>query len=498
MLNVEDILGLSTDVRQFTPKKLETDKIWPFPEKPARDVQIEALKAAEGKFGFCFFMRQRLGKTLTAYAEFTNLRNSNHVDWMFIICPNSLKEQWKDAIEEVNLFEHIFVYQSTNKSKAERFFHKKRTTGVIIINYESMKRFLEEGGWTKIDPLRTYCVADESTKIKDPGTKTAKACLQFGSMCAYTRVLTGKPTANSNADIWAQLQFAKATRRNYTNHKFTFCLHGGYQGRQVVKNINTDLLQEEMAPYCYIAPDKYIKGFEKVYEPLRRVQLSPDQQKQYRTMEDALVLELANDVNITAPIALVKYLRLQQISSGVAGDPNGQQHNLIDPFDNPRIRTVREILDDEVDGKCIIVCRFRLSVDNLVRVLEADGHRVVTLTGGMTNEQIEKNKAEFNGVGADVLIAQLQVLSFGHTLPGPDHFPCKDMIFYENDFSLINRMQCESRPEKYERKIAISYWDMYSSKMDKYIMRRLQQKEDSSLALMNYARSSGLNIHEEE
>lgn len=471
---------------------------WPFPDKPAREVQLEALAAADGKTGFAFFMRQRLGKTLTAYAEFKNLLDKNLVDWFFVICPNSLKEQWRDAIEEVDLYARILVFDSQNKNKLKRFFKNKTRGAVVIVNYESMDAFVKKGGWENIDTFRTYCVADESTKIKDPSTRSAKACLEFADMCRYTRVLSGKPTANSNADIWSQLKFIRATNRTYHHHKYTFCSHGGYMGKTIIDNINTEQLQKEMAPHCYIAPDKYIQGFSKEYEPLRRVNLLPPQQKQYKQMEDELVLALSEDTSITAPIALVKYLRLQQISSGVAGDPDGVQHNLIDPFINPRINVVRDLLDNEIDGKCIIACRFRLSIDNLARVLEADGHKVVVLKGNMSSAEIEEVKAKFNGVGADVLIGQLSVLSYGHTLPGPDHFPCKDMIFYENDFSLLNRMQCESRPEKYERGATISYWDMYCSKMDKYILNSLRKKEEGSLALMGYARETGLRPSTEE
>lgn len=471
---------------------------WPFTSVKPREVQLEALQASEGKFGFAFFMRQRLGKTLTAYAEFMNLREDDRVDWMFIICPNSLKRQWRDAIEEVNIYESILVYDSQSKRRADRFFKRNKKGGVIIINYESMKSFLKDGYGVCFDTLRTYCVADESTKIKDPGNSTSKACLEFSALCTYTRVLAGKPTANSHADIWSQLKFIRATERNYHQHKYTFCICGGYMGRQAVSNINTEMLQKEMAPHVYIAPDKYVKGFQKVYEPLRRVQLLPEQLKQYKQMEDDLVLELGNDTNITAPIALVRYLRLQQISSCVAGDVSGVQHNLVDPFKNPRINVVRGLLDNEIDGKCIIVCRFRLSVDNLVRVLTSDGYNVVTLVGGMSAAEIEEAKASFNGYGSEILIAQMQVLSFGHTLPGHENKPCRDMIHYENDFSILNRMQCESRPEVYGRDEPISHWDMYSSKMDRYIMQSLRKKEDGSLALMNYARSTGFRPTSED
>ena len=72
----------------------------------------------------------------------------------------------------------------------------------------------------RINTIRTYLVADESTKIKDPTKKSSKACLELASICSYKRVLTGKPTANSNADVWSQLKFISATERNYYQHKY--------------------------------------------------------------------------------------------------------------------------------------------------------------------------------------------------------------------------------------------------------------------------------------
>lgn len=465
--------------------------LWPFSNKDPRDVQLEALAAAQGKQGFCYFMRMRLGKTLTAFAEFINLREAGEVDWLVIICPNALKLQWLEAIEEVNEFIPICIYESSAKAKIDYFFKKNKSGGVIIINYESMRAFMAAEYWQRFSTIRTYVCADESTKIKDPTKKSSKACLEFASLCSYKRVLTGKPTANSNADIWSQLKFINATERNFYQHKYYFTIMGGYMGRQSVKNVNEGILKDEMKPYIYIAPDKYIKGFEKVYEPLRKVQLLGEQLNQYKAMEDSLLIELAGDVEITAPIALTKYLRLQQISSGIAGDIEGVQHNLIDPRFNPRIRAVRDILDNEVSNKCIIVCRFKKSIQNLKEELTKDGHKCAIMIGGMGKE-LEDEKRRFNEGDHDILIAQTQVLNFGHTLPGPDTKPCDSVIYYENDFSLINRAQTESRCEKYGRDGAVSYYDFFASKMDKYIISALRRKEDASMALMGYKRSAGI------
>lgn len=473
--------------------------LWPFPDKPPREVQLEALSKGFGKEGFGYLLRMRLGKTLIAFAEYLILKEQNEVDWCFVICPNSIKELWKDSIEEVDLFIPILIYTSQNKDKLKYFFSKNKKGGVIIINYESMKTFMADEYWHLFNTLRTYLIADESTKIKDPAKKSSKACLEFSSLCKYTRILTGRPTANSNADIWSQLKFINSTQRNYYQHKYTFCVHGGYQGRQVVKNINTDMLQKEIEPFVYIAPDKYIKGFEKVYEPMRRINLSGDQLKKYKEMEDSLLFELTDGTSVTAPIALTRYLRLQQISSGVVGDIEGVQHNIVEPHLNPRIQVVKEILENEIENKVIIVCRFRLSISNLEEQLSDQGYKICKLIGGMSPQEMSEQKRLFNEDNDyKILLAQVQVLSYGHTLPGPDNNPCDSMIYYENDFSLLNRAQSESRPEKMERSVPISYYDMFASKMDRYILQALLRKEEASLALMNYSRSHGILNHQEQ
>lgn len=470
--------------------------VWPFSSIEPRDVQLAGLSKGFGKPGFAYFMRQRTGKTWTAFAEFTILKKMGLCKWMVIICPNSLKEQWYSAIEQADMFIPICVHESQNKRKTQHFF-KNAKSGVFIINYESVQAYsrtmdvmLDTLGF---DPTTTYIVADESTKIKEPDAKCTKACVKISNLCKFKRVLTGRPTANNNTDIWAQLKFIGETKRNFFQHKFTFCIMGGFQGQQVVKNINVELLQSELDPISYIAEDKYIRGFKKTYEPMRRVNLAGRLADMYKKMQDELIFGLNDDLNITAPIVLVKYLRLQQIGSGIAGDPTGMQHNLIEPKDNPRIRAVKDILDQETENKVIIVCRFRLSIKNLYEELTSDGHKVCVLNGNMQGKQVEDMKQKFNDTDDhNIMIAQTSVLSFGHTLCGKDDKPCDTMIFFENDFSLINRAQCESRPEKYGRDVSISYFDLFASKMDKYMLQKLIDKEEASLTLMKYAREQGM------
>ena len=463
--------------------------VWPFATITPREVQLEALAKGYGKPGFAYFMRQRTGKTWVAYAEFALLRDQGLCDWFLVICPNNLKQQWADAIKQADPSERCCIYISNEKEKIDKFF-RGRKTGVFIINYESLVTFRRRE--CPFDLSRTYVVADESTKIKEWRNKSTKAAVALASQGQYRRILTGRPTANNNMDIWAQLKFIGCATRNYYSHRATFCVLGGFQGRQVVKSINTQQLKEEIDPISYVAPDKFVDGFIKIYEPLRRVELSGVLLKHYKQMEDDLVTALNEDVSITAPIILTKYLRLQQISSGIVGDDEGNQHNLVEPSHNQRIAEVVGLCENECTNKTIIVTRFRKSLDNLFEVLVAKGYKVAKLNGGMEGVAIEAEKKAFNEGEKNILIGQVQVLAYGHTLPGSEVCPCDSIIFYETDFSLTNRTQCESRPELYGRNLPISIYDLYSTEMDKRILKSIIAKEDASLALLNYARTKGI------
>ena len=122
------------------------------------------------------------------------------------------------------------------------------------------------------------------------------------------------------------------------------------------------------------------------------------------------------------------------------------------------------------------------------------------MVGGMGSE-LDEQKRLFHEGNVDICIAQEQVLAHGHTLYGVNK-RCTDMIYYENSFSLDRRAQSESRPEEYEenptKKAAqkpITYWDFYSSDMDKKIIQALIRKENASMALMGYARGHGVLSH---
>lgn len=464
---------------------------WPFERKP-RQVQIDALNKGHLRKGYAYFMRMRMGKTGTVLADFELHRRAGRVDFAICVVPNSLKLAWVDALGEWGLDLPRCMYEATRKSDADHFF-MFYPQGVFIINYDSLSYFFTNlVEQHNLDLSKCMLICDESTSFKAPDTNRSKILVKHAKHFGYKRILTGKPRANSNLDLWPQLKVIDAIEQGMFSFRATYCYMGGWEGRQIVGDKNNELLQGIIHDHGFIAGDEYLKDLpEKIYMPLVKVEMLPEQAKYYKEMEKDFLASIG-DETCTASIALVKYLRLRQLTSGIY-TPDGQPPtNLMAANENPRVKATLELMDG-TPNKAMVVATFINSLDSLYRMCEAAGYNPALISGGMTPADLHEQKRKFNeDYTCKVIIGQESIMQFGHMLSGPDDCPCDTIIFYENDFSIINRAQSEARPEVLGRKIPIAIYDLYSSGMDKKIIEALRSKENAAIAMMGYARSQGV------
>lgn len=467
--------------------------LWPF-KRPPRRAQADAFSKAYQQRGFAHFLRMRLGKTGLALAEFETYRRQGGCDWMIVVVPNSLKDQWGTVPKEDWAYDIPVFEYNPQKRKLLNDFHKYNGGGLVIINYDSLVSL-----WGKytLDPfLKSGAMIcfDESTMIKEFSVNRSKAAIQ---MCEeggpkFVRVLTGKPQANSHEDLYVQLRVIGAHKdMSHAGFKATFTESSDW-GRGADKN--TDYLKELMDPHVFIAGDEYLGDVpQKTYMPLIKVKMDGEQHERYKQMEAEFLAELADGTTCEAQIALTKYLRLRQASSGFMVDGLSNTVKLVEDKKNPRASALIEMLNLNLQNNAIVVCTFIPSINLLYeRIQKETKFRVAKFAGGMKREEIASIKRSFNTGELDIIVAQESVLNFGHTLPGAAHKPCDIMAFYESSFSLINRAQCECRPEDLDRKTNLAVYDFFTSKMDKYMLSRLREKEDGASALMGYSRSLGI------
>ena len=454
-------------------------------------VQLAALVFSQGKRGVGWFLEQGLGKSLLALAEFERLTEEGETDRAIIITPNTFKQGWADEVVKHGFDFDVHIFRSAKREAATEFC--KRThlcPPVMIFNYEAARMKTVLAGMIKwASRGKTYLVIDESIQIKSNKSAQTKAVHQLAAWSPYTdeplnvrfvRILTGRPTTQGPQDLWGQLRAIGAFQnKNYYAFRGDFCVMGGWKAKQVVSAKNQDQLAANMAPVVFQAKKKdWLPSLPDKRMTIRDYEMSGEQKRQYTSMEQEFLLEIENDV-VTVDVAIAKWAKLAQIQTGFIYDEAGVARELVDPSENPRLQLLLQILEDEVEGKTIVVYRHRAMLMVLIRALAQ--YDPAWIKGGMKPDEVEEQKARFNNdSNCRILLAQCDAAKYGHTLlAGPaEEDRCRTMIFFENSYSADTRDQIEDRIHRRgQTGEYVLYIDLSGSELDRRIVRALQMKD---------------------
>ena len=139
-----------------------------------------------------------LGKTVQAVVAALLLRQTAGSERALVVCPASLKHQWRMEIEKA-CGESARVVDGNREARLELYSGWNR--GFLIVNYELVLRDLEV-----IRATRPHLVIlDEAQRIKNWDTKTAKAVKRLDSPHAF--VLTGTPLENRLGELHSLMEF---------------------------------------------------------------------------------------------------------------------------------------------------------------------------------------------------------------------------------------------------------------------------------------------------
>ncbi len=139
-----------------------------------------------------------LGKTMQAIGSALFLKELKKVKRVFIICPASLKFQWKKEIEKVS---GVSVEIITGPAKERDLQYKNGKSFFAIINYELLYRDYKQLASLFPDMI----ILDEAQRIKNWDTKIAKTIKQLHS--PFKLVLTGTPLENRLPELLSISEF---------------------------------------------------------------------------------------------------------------------------------------------------------------------------------------------------------------------------------------------------------------------------------------------------
>lgn len=140
-----------------------------------------------------------LGKTVQAIATAVMKKKIFGFSRTIIVCPASLKEQWK---QEIAKFSHEEAEIVSGLPEQRTRLYRESKAYFLILNYETIMR-----DWREINRMEPdFIILDEAQKIKNFSTITAQSIKLL--VKKHALVITGTPIENKLIDLYSIVQFA--------------------------------------------------------------------------------------------------------------------------------------------------------------------------------------------------------------------------------------------------------------------------------------------------
>lgn len=443
-------------------------------------VQKAALAASYNKLGFGYFLEMGLGKTFLTLTDFMQLVEQKEATRLVVVCPNSFKGGWVSEIRKQKIDVEPWIFES-GANNAEFLRRNFDRPPVLVINYEAIRRPDSFDFVLKFVKGRdAMIVFDESIQLKGNNTLQTKAAIQLAKAFKYARILSGKPITNGPHDLWGQMRSIKQLDGwNYYSFRNVFCRMGGFKMKKVVGAQNEELLGQTIDPHVFRATkDQWLDLPPKMYT-IRNYSLTPEQRAQYNSMYNEFVTWLGEDENVSVDMAITKYIKLAQIQCGFIIDEAGKTRVLVEVSNNPRVALLREVLENEISGKVVVVYNHRYAGEILLSAFPE--YCPTYIRGQMDNAEIVSNVKTFNeDPNCRIIFIQATAGRYGHTLVGgvePEN-RCSAMIFFESTWSLDTRAQLEDRIHRIGQVgESCIYVDLVGTSLDQKVVIALQNKQ---------------------
>jgi non-specific serine/threonine protein kinase len=151
----------------------------------------------EFRFGGCLADDMGLGKTVQALSLLQNEKARGVTAPSLIVCPTSVLFNWEREIQRFTPELRFLTHAGSERRRLKQF----ENCDVVLTSYGVMRRDIE---FLK-DAKFHYAILDESQKIKNPLSQTAKAARLL--QANYRLVLTGTPVENNTQELWSQFAF---------------------------------------------------------------------------------------------------------------------------------------------------------------------------------------------------------------------------------------------------------------------------------------------------
>lgn len=158
------------------------------------DYQKEGIEFAVSRKASIIADEMGLGKTVQAIATAVFKKEIFGFKRSLIVCPASIKDQWKKEIEKFTS-EKAIVVQGTPEEREK--LYQDSSAYFMIVNYETVLRDHMELNKAGVD----FLILDEAQRVKNYATKTAQSIKNIDKK--HVMVITGTPIENKLLDLFS-------------------------------------------------------------------------------------------------------------------------------------------------------------------------------------------------------------------------------------------------------------------------------------------------------
>ena len=457
--------------------------------------QDEVFKASRDLKSYAVLWEQGTGKSKMVIDTFAYLYEKGEIDGVLLVTPGGVHQNWINDEIPTHLPKRLrnqtegHAYLS---SRATTKWHQKRC--LFIQNYKglavlamSYSAFTTKNGVKVakdfLKKRKVFYVIDESHRIKTPGTKRTRWVVASGKHAPFRRALTGTPIAQGPFDLYSQIRFLEpdfwkerglgsyqAFKTEFGVFEQGFNSKTGKHYDTLVAYKNLDKLKDIVADMSSrVLKEDVLDLPPKLYSK-RYVEISPAQRKLYKEIKDEYMATLGDGTEVYANLAIVRLLRLQQILCGYLPTEADEEPVHMIGAENPRMDALEDVCED-IPHQAIIFARFQLDID---LIMERLGDQAVQYDGRVDEALRPQIKEDFQAGKYKYFVGNPGACSEGLTLTA-----ARTVVYYNNSFKLLERLQSEDRAHRIGQEHPVEYIDFVTpGTVDTHILRALREKLD--------------------
>ena len=471
--------------------------------------QLDAFLKYRDKPAHAHLWDPRTGKSKITIDTAAYNYERGAIDGVFIVAPAGAAANW--IINEVPTHcpERVSpqgLYYMTSKGGTKRHqdecrrITEHRGLSFLAMSYDGLTT--DKGAAVAkafLTGKRCLYVLDEAHRIKTPDTKRTKWVLASARHAKMLRLLTGTLVGNEPFDVYAPMMFLRPDfwrlagfstftsfktnfaewepRERFTGRigpngpvmqRFRIVAEDRETGEKKYKNLHqlaglVSTMADRVGDVLGMPPDVFEK---------RYFELTKQQRRHYDELRDEFITFL-DEKMVTAELAIVRAMRLQQISCGYMPTDDGEDGMLEEiPGGNPRLEALLDVVED-TKGQGIIWARFTADINRIADALAKIGETYVRYDGLVGEAQRSENVRAFQAGEARWFVGNAGAGGEGLPLYAAD-----TVIYYSSTYKLIERLQSQDRPKKKGKTKSIGIVDIVCpGSVDDEIITALRQKQ---------------------